>query len=91
MALQRRTVHYSGRVQGVGFRWTTMRALEGLPLTGYIKNLVDGRVELVLEGQAGDADAAVRRIRQTLGSYIDDEAEAVAPATGEFPGFGIRR
>ncbi|WP_286204631.1 acylphosphatase [Corynebacterium afermentans] len=50
----RMTAHVRGHVQGVGFRWwTRSRALE-LGLTGYAKNLADGRVEVVAEGAGGD-------------------------------------
>lgn len=52
----RMTAHVHGNVQGVGFRWwTRSRALE-LGLTGYAKNLADGRVEVVAEGAEGDVE-----------------------------------
>ena len=52
----RLTAHVHGQVQGVGFRWwTRSRALE-LGLAGYAKNLIDGRVEVVAEGDHGDVD-----------------------------------
>jgi len=43
-------VFYTGIVQGVGFRYTTQRFAEDLQLTGWVKNLSDGRVEMVAEG-----------------------------------------
>ncbi|RUQ14528.1 acylphosphatase [Corynebacterium genitalium] len=56
MAGTRMTAHVRGHVQGVGFRWwTRSRALE-LGLTGYAKNLADGRVEVVAEGAEGDVE-----------------------------------
>lgn len=52
----RMTAHVHGNVQGVGFRWwTRSRALQ-LGLTGYAKNLADGRVEVVAEGAEGDVE-----------------------------------
>lgn len=52
----RLTAHVHGHVQGVGFRWwTRSRALE-LGLSGYAKNLADGRVEVVAEGDEGSVD-----------------------------------
>lgn len=56
------TAFVHGHVQGVGFRWwTRCRALE-LGLRGYAKNLVDGRVEVVAEGDEG----AVEKLKQLL-------------------------
>ena len=61
MTNTRMTAHVRGHVQGVGFRWwTRSRALE-LGLTGYAKNLSDGRVEVVAEGAEGDV-AKLKRL-----------------------------
>ena len=91
MGPERREILYSGMVQGVGFRWTTLRALEGLALTGYVRNLRDGRVELVLEGAPGTIDEGLGQIRSALARHIEAESEAASPATGEFPDLTIRR
>jgi acylphosphatase len=91
MEAERRRILYSGTVQGVGFRWMAVRALEGLSVTGFVRNLVDGRVELVIEAAPAAADEAAARIRSTLGSYIRAEEAETLPATGEFREFGIRR
>src|SRR5471030_2081507 len=47
---RRMKVFYSGRVQGVGFRYTARTVAAGFEITGYVRNLPDGRVELVAEG-----------------------------------------
>ncbi|HEX5138004.1 MAG TPA: acylphosphatase [Planctomycetota bacterium] len=91
MPVERRRILYSGTVQGVGFRWRTEYALRGLPIAGYVKNLPDGRVELVLEGSPTDNVEAARRIREALGRFIRAETEEIGAATGEFREFGIRR
>ena len=91
MENERLTIHYSGRVQGVGFRWKTVRVLEGLPVTGYVRNLDDGRVEMVLEGSPQHNLEALRRVQGALGRLIRDEKRTSGPPTGEFDGFGIRR
>jgi len=91
MTPQRRTVRYEGHVQGVGFRWTTVAALRGLDVAGYVRNLPDGAVELVLEGADGAVAEATRRVREALSRHIAHESERLSPATGEFAGFGIRR
>ena len=91
MGPERREILYSGMVQGVGFRWTTLRALEGLALTGYVRNRPDGRVELVLEGPPGVIDEGLGQIRGSLARYIEEESETASSATGEFPDLTIRR
>jgi acylphosphatase len=87
---ERRTILYSGTVQGVGFRWMTQRALEDLAVAGYVRNLRDGRVELVLEGESAQIDEAVDRVRGSLGRYIFGEEATDSPATGGLQGFSIR-
>lgn len=64
MGKARLTAHVHGHVQGVGFRWwTRSRALE-LGLAGYAKNLSDGRVEVVAEGDRSDLDALLGLLRE---------------------------
>jgi len=89
--MERHTVVYRGDVQGVGFRWRTVRAVEGLSVTGYVRNESDGTVRLVLEGAAEDLRAARARIRTLLRGHIAGEDERVGAATGEFPDFAVRR
>jgi len=91
MALERRRILYSGTVQGVGFRWSALAALKGLPISGYVRNLPDGRVELVLEGEPSDNDDAAILVRAALARYIRGEAQEAGVATGEFRGLEIRR
>ena len=88
---ERRTILYTGAVQGVGFRFTTVRVLADVAVSGYVRNLADGRVELVVEGEPSQTQAAVERVRGALGAQIRAEAQEHGPATGEFQGFGIRR
>jgi acylphosphatase len=82
---------YSGAVQGVGFRWTAAAALKHAPITGYVTNLPDGRVELLLEGTPEDTEDAARRVREALAHCIRGESRETTAATGEFTSFGIRR
>ncbi len=81
---QRRAVLFSGDVQGVGFRATTCRLAAGRPLTGYVRNLPDGRVELVTEGEPAFIDALIRDLHDHFGDMIDESASTTEPATGEF-------
>ncbi len=88
--LERRDVHFSGRVQGVGFRYTT-RAIAGRhPVAGFVQNLTDGRVRLVVEGTPSNLDALVADVTAEMDRYIESTSVTVHPATGEFSAFEIR-
>ncbi len=89
--LQRRKIHYSGWVQGVGFRYTTRRLATRFPVTGFVRNLSDGRVELVVEGLLADVDRFLSAVRDEFDAQIRDIEECSPPATGEFSTFEIRR
>ena len=88
---QRRTVLFSGEVQGVGFRATTCRLVAGRAITGYVRNLPDGSVELVAEGGRDQVDALVCELKDCYGDMIHEAASTTTPPTGEYVSFGIRR
>src|SRR6478672_643265 len=88
--MNRRTYYFSGHVQGVGFRYTARHAANGRAVTGYVRNLEDGRVELVLEGPDAEMDAVLEGIRAELGHNISRTTCDTGPATEEFISFGIR-
>ncbi len=87
---ERREVHYRGRVQGVGFRYRTQRIASRLAVAGYVKNLPDGRVLLVAEGEPDELDRLLASVRVELGRYITDVGQSVGPASGQYSGFDIR-
>jgi acylphosphatase len=89
-AQTRKAVLYTGRVQGVGFRYTVQLAARGFDVTGYVCNLPDGRVELVAEGPTGDVVDFLDDVRERLGQHIRNEQIDTQPVTGEFRGFEIR-
>lgn len=92
MARTRMHIFYSGRVQGVGFRYTTKSVAMGFEVCGTVRNLPDGRVELTVEGERDELEAFQQAIRESgLGGFIRDEAADWASATGEFRGFEIVR
>jgi acylphosphatase len=80
----------AGRVQGVGFRYFAHGAAAREGITGNVRNLDDGRVEIVAEG---DADAVMRferSLRQgPIGARVDDVLVDPQPASGRFPDFRI--
>ncbi len=80
MALERRLIHFGGVVQGVGFRYTTVKLAEGLPVAGSVRNLADGRVELIVEGPAEMIDHLVKLLRERFeGSVRTVEQSIHAP------------
>jgi acylphosphatase len=86
---ERRTVYYTGHVQGVGFRYTARSIARGYDVTGLVRNLADGRVKLVAEGRPPEVDAFLREVRDRFFNQIRDERCDVRPASGEFAGFEI--
>ena len=85
-------VLYSGNVQGVGFRYTVKSVATGFEVTGTVRNLADGRVELVAEGPKEELDAFRQAIRdEGLEHFIRDEALSWIEAKNEFRGFEIVR
>lgn len=87
--IRRLHVFFSGRVQGVGFRYTVTGLSRNREVTGWVKNLPDGRVEAVAEGDEKELEAFVQDIEQTMSGYIGDVKRIWEPATGEWPTFSI--
>lgn len=83
-------VHYSGRVQGVGFRFTVKSLARGFDIVGTIKNLADGRVEQVLQGDADEVDDFLQAIRDSvLAGHIQEETITRCDAESGLRGFQI--
>ena len=92
MARERLHVFYSGGVQGVGFRATAKSVAHGFDLTGIVRNLQDGRVELVAEGERIELEEFQQAIRDSgLGHFIRQEEARWSPSKNEFRGFEIVR
>jgi acylphosphatase len=87
---QQREVYYAGMVQGVGFRYTVRSLAARCDVTGYVRNLPDGRVHLVVEGATDEVAALLDAVQAEMRHYIRDVQETVRPATGRFPSFEIR-
>lgn len=90
MSNQRQEVHFRGRVQGVGFRWTVQRIANHFSVVGYVKNLPDGRVQLVVEGMPEEISRFVGAIEAEMGAYISDRSVSTMAAIDEFERFQIR-
>ena len=85
------TCYFTGRVQGVGFRYTVQNIALQYNVSGYVKNLPDGRVELVMEGPDKDMEHLIGDVSQRMEGYIHHVDSSQYPATGEFDHFSIRR
>lgn len=84
-------VFYEGNVQGVGFRWTVRDAAKGFDVTGWVRNLPDGRVELQVTGEENEARAFLDRIAQgELHSLIHKQTENKLEKPVTARGFEIR-
>lgn len=90
MGRQRAHVLIEGRVQGVAFRMETRRAAEKRNIEGWVKNLPDGRVEAVFEGEESDVQSMLQWCQSgpSLARVARVNLEKETP-TGEFEGFHI--
>ncbi len=86
----RKTVLYRGHVQGVGFRYTAQAIAKRYEVNGFVRNLPDGQVELVAEGEKHELAAFLDDVRERMIRHIRDERVDTQSASGEFAGFEIR-
>lgn len=84
-------VIFHGRVQGVGFRWTTNRLAAGFPVNGFVRNLADGTVELFVQGSAEAISSLIAAIQAKMGDNITDCADDRVESAEQFDRFQIRR
>jgi acylphosphatase len=89
MALERLEIHFSGRVQGVGFRYTTKRLAADFDVTGIVKNLPNGQVELIAEGATAEIDGFLEAIQSEMRGNIRDLQVDRADYQGAFATFDI--
>jgi acylphosphatase len=82
-------VYYSGHVQGVGFRANARYLAKRYPVTGFVRNLPDGRVHMVVEGQPEVVKQLLADIAKSMEDQIADVVVDTRPATGKYDGFSI--
>ena len=85
-----RHVHFTGSVQGVGFRFTARGIAQRYAVTGYVANLSDGSVEVVVSGDRKEVLAYLDTLRKAMGDYIADEAGQWTEPTQQFETFDVR-
>ncbi|MBL7215430.1 MAG: acylphosphatase [Phycisphaerae bacterium] len=82
-------VIFKGRVQGVGFRYTTHRIGRQYDLSGYVRNLPDSSVEAVFQGTGANIQACMDDIQDTFSGYIRDIKSTDQPVNPEYHDFKI--
>lgn len=87
----RKRVIYHGRVQGVGFRATVYEIASNLPVSGFVRNLSDGTVEMIVDGSEDVVKSLMGTIDRRFPSNISRTDEATVSRGEEFAGFQIRR
>jgi acylphosphatase len=85
----RQLVFFHGQVQGVGFRMTARRIASDFAVTGFVRNLPNGRVELVAEGCRDEVQRFVDRLRESMAGHVRHCDCHQLGATGEFDRFTI--
>lgn len=80
-------IFFSGQVQGVGFRFTAHRIAMRYGLVGYVRNIPDGRVEVLAQGRGGDIDNFVQDIQETFS--VNDVGIKDAPVDTKSTDFEI--
>jgi acylphosphatase len=83
-------VHFTGRVQGVGFRYQTLQVAKEFEVSGYVQNLPDGRVRLEAEGAPQEIESFLVAIGERMEGYIRKTDRAADRRTAQFKGFMIR-
>jgi len=84
------TVCFSGRVQGVGFRYQTLQVAKGYEVAGSVMNLPDGRVQLEAEGQLDEVRDFIVAIQERMEGYIRKVEQTETQRAPQFQGFIIR-
>lgn len=82
-------VVYSGRVQGVGFRWQVSQVAENFAVTGFVRNLEDGTVELLVEGKLIEARGMIDAVDQELKGFWVSKVEDERKGDPHHAGFSI--
>lgn len=88
--IKRVHILYSGRVQGVGFRFTAEAIARKFKVNGWVSNLRDGRVEVVAEGEESALKDFLGRIGEDMSRYITDTDISWEEPAGEFKNFGVK-
>ncbi len=84
------SIYFSGRVQGVGFRYSVLQVAKEFDVVGWVKNLTDGRVHLEVEGSDGEIEAFVVAIKDRMTGFVRQVERTKSERPGQFTEFSIR-
>jgi acylphosphatase len=84
------TIYFTGHVQGVGFRYSTLQVAKEYDVSGYVKNLSDGRVQVEVEGTPAEVGAFVSAIEERMHGYVRKTERTPSRRNPEYTGFAIR-
>lgn len=84
------TVFFSGRVQGVGFRYQTLQVAKEFDVSGWVMNLPDGRVQLEAEGRAQEVKEFIAAVQERMDGHIRKVEQTNTTRAPQYVGFAIR-
>lgn len=84
------TVFFSGRVQGVGFRYQTLQVAKEFEVSGWVMNLSDGRVQLEAEGRPDEVQDFIAALHERMEGHIRKTEQTTGTRAPQFSGFTIR-
>jgi acylphosphatase len=84
------TAFFSGRVQGVGFRYQTLQVAKEYEVSGFVRNLPDGRVQMEVEGSASEVRDFVAAVHERMSGYVRKMEQTEADRPPQFRGFSIQ-
>ena len=87
--VQHETVYFTGHVQGVGFRYTTLQVAREYEVAGFVCNLPDGRVQLEVEGEKAEVQSFVQALHDRMHGYVKSVERTSRRRPREFQGFTI--
>jgi acylphosphatase len=83
-------IFFSGRVQGVGFRYQTLQVAKEFEVSGWVMNLPDGRVQLEVEGRPDEAKNFIAALHERMEGHIRKTEQTTGTRAPQFSGFSIR-
>lgn len=84
------TVFFTGRVQGVGFRYTALQVAKEFEVAGWVANLTDGRVQLEIEGRVDEVTAFVAAVEERMHGHVRKTERSGGLRPAQFSGFAIK-
>jgi acylphosphatase len=84
------TAYFTGRVQGVGFRYAALQVAREFEVAGFVTNLPDGRVHLEAEGSPAEVAAYIAAVEEKMHGYVRKVDRVTSRRTPQFSGFAIK-